>query len=141
MEPAGFFRRIFSLMYDTLFVMAIVISLSLLLNVVNGGYLEPGTVLSKLQLTMSILSGPLFYCYFWMKNEGQTLGMQAWKIKLVTCEGKSLDFKTSVTRCLLSSISFLLIGLGYFWIIVDPKKRSWSDIYTNTKILKIKKLA
>jgi len=67
--------------------------------------------------------------------------MQAWKIKLVTCEGKSLDFKTSVTRCLLSSISFLLIGLGYFWIIVDPKKRSWSDIYTNTKILKIKKLA
>ena len=68
MEPAGFFRRIFALMYDTLFVMAIVISLSLLLNVVNGGYLEPGTVLSKLQLTMSILSGPLFYCYFWMKN-------------------------------------------------------------------------
>tara|TARA_B100001146_G_C16193745_1_gene440457 strand:- start:1356 stop:1781 length:426 start_codon:yes stop_codon:yes gene_type:complete len=139
MEPAGFFRRIFSLIYDTLFVLAIVISLSLLLNIINNGAPKPGTFLSIIQLIIATVSGPLFYCYFWHKNEGQTLGMQAWKIKLVTCEGEALVFKTSLTRCFLSFISFLIIGLGYFWIIIDKKNRSWSDIFTNTRVIDIRK--
>jgi uncharacterized RDD family membrane protein YckC len=139
MEPAGFFRRIFSLVYDTLFVLAIVISLSLLLNVANSGAPEPGTFLSAIQLIITITSGPLFYCYFWQKNGGQTLGMQAWKIKLVTCNNEAPTLKTSLTRCFISFISFLAIGLGYFLIIIDKQNRSWSDIYTNTKIINIKK--
>jgi len=139
MEPAGFFRRIFSLMYDTLFVLAVVISLSLLLNMMNGEAPEPGTFLSVIQLLIAVISGPVFYCYFWFKNNGQTLGMQAWKIKLVTCNDKALSLKTSLTRCLISFISFLMMGLGYFVIIIDKKNRSWSDIYTDTRIINIKK--
>ena len=139
MKPAGFFRRIFSLMYDTLFVLAVVISLSLLLNMMNGKAPEPGTFLSVMQLLIAVTSGPVFYCYFWLKNNGQTLGMQAWKIKLVTCNDQPLSLKTSLTRCLISFISFLMVGLGYFVIIIDKKNRSWSDIYTDTRIINIKK--
>jgi len=139
MEPAGFFRRIFSLIYDTLFVLAIVVCLSLLLNVINGEAPEPGTFLSVIQLFIAVTSGPVFYCYFWQKNKGQTLGMQAWKIKLVTCNEETLTVKTSLTRCLISFLSFLMMGLGYLIIIIDKKNRSWSDIYTDTRIIKIKK--
>ena len=121
MEPAGFFRRIFSLMYDTLFVLAVVICLSLLLNVINGEAPKPGTFLSVIQLFIAVTSGPFFYCYFWQKNKGQTLGMQAWKIKLVTCNEETLTFKTSLTRCLISFLSFLMMGLGYLIIIIDKK--------------------
>jgi uncharacterized RDD family membrane protein YckC len=139
MEPAGFFRRIFSLIYDTLFVLAVVICLSLLLNLINGEAPKPGTFLSMIQLLIAVTSGPVFYCYFWQKNKGQTLGMQAWKIKLVTCNDEALTVKTTLTRCLISFISFLMMGLGYLIIIIDKKNRSWSDIYTDTKIINIKK--
>ena len=135
MEPAGFFRRIFSLMYDTLFVLAVVICLSLLLNVINGEAPKPGTFLSVIQLFIAVTSGPFFYCYFWQKNKGQTLGMQAWKIKLISEE--ELTLRICLLRCAFSTFSFLILGIGYFYILFNKEKRSLADIATSTRISKI----
>ena len=136
MNSAGFFKRILALIYDSLLIAAIIIVASLLLVFINGEYPKPGTLLSFIQFLISILAGPLFYSYFWLTNDGQTTGMQAWKIKLVSSNESKLNMKQTYLRCLISVISFLFIGIGYFWILFNKNNLSWSDMATKTRIIK-----
>ena len=136
MQPAGFLKRVLALVYDSLLIGAIVLVLSLLLVFVNGGYPESGSVLSFIQLFILVFTGPIFYSYFWIANKGQTTGMQAWKIKLVSMDETELNIKQTMLRCLISTISFASFGLGYFWILYDKTNLSWSDILTKTKVIK-----
>jgi uncharacterized RDD family membrane protein YckC len=136
MQPAGFLKRILALIYDSLLIAAIVLVLSLLLVFINGGYPESGSFLSFIQFFILVVTGPIFYSYFWIVNKGQTTGMQAWKIKLVTMDETELNIKKTMLRCLISTISFAFIGLGYLWILYDKDDLSWSDILTKTKVIK-----
>ena len=136
MQPAGFLKRVLALVYDSLLIGAIVLVLSLLLVFVNGGYPESGSVLSFIQLFILVFTGPIFYSYFWIANKGQTTGMQAWKIKLVSMDETELNIKQTMLRCLISTISFVCFGLGYFWILYDKNNLSWSDILTKTLVIK-----
>ena len=136
MQPAGFLKRVLALVYDSLLIGAIVLVLSLLLVFVHGGYPESGSVLSFIQLFILVFTGPIFYSYFWIANKGQTTGMQAWKIKLVSMDETELNIKQTMLRCLISTISFVCFGLGYLWILYDKDNLSWSDILTNTKVIK-----
>ena len=136
MQPAGFLKRILALVYDSLLIAAIVLFLSLLLVFINGSYPESGSFLSFIQFFILVVTGPIFYSYFWIVNKGQTTGMQAWKIKLVTMDETELNIKKTMLRCLISTISFAFIGLGYLWILYDKENLSWSDILTKTKVIK-----
>ena len=109
MEEASFLKRIFSLFYDSIIVIGLILTFSLLLVVMNGGAQETSSTINFLQLLIIILTGPLFYCYFWTRNNGQTLGMQAWKIKVLKNDNQNLSLNDSFKRCLLSF--FLLVCL------------------------------
>ena len=136
MQPAGFLKRILALVYDSLLIGAIVLVLSLLLVFVNGGYPESGSFVSFIQFFILIFAGPIFYSYFWIANKGQTTGMQAWKIQLVTIDETELNIKKTMLRCLISTISFACFGMGYLWILYDKDNLSWSDILTKPKVIK-----
>ncbi len=138
MKDAGFFKRVFSLIYDTLAVIGIMFSLSLLLVLVNGGSTEENKLASLIQFLVITFSGPCFYTYFWLANNGQTLGMQAWKIQLVS-KNKKLSVKDCLFRCFISVISFLILGIGYFLILLRKDNKSLADLLTNTQIIDLKK--
>ena len=134
MKPAGFFRRLLALLYDTLAIFGILITLSLALVFINNGYGEKGTLVSYFQLLLTISTGPIFYTYFWIQNDGQTIGMQAWKIKLISTSKKELSIIQCLFRCLFS----ILLFPGYLWILVSKEKKSWADVFSRTKILNVK---
>ncbi len=138
MKGAGFFKRVFSIIYDSLAITGIIFSLSLLLVLLNGGYAEENSIAGLIQLLIIILSGPCFYTYFWIANEGQTLGMQAWKIKLIS-QKKDLSIILCLLRCFVSVISFLIFGAGYFLILFHKDNRSLADLLTDTQIIDLKK--
>ena len=135
MENAGFFKRIFSLVYDSLAILGIIFSLTLLLVIFNGGTPVAGEVADFIQLLITVLSGPIFYSYFWLVNDGQTLGMQAWKIKLISEERLSL--RICLLRCAFSTFSFLFFGLGYLYILLNKEKKSLSDVTKKKRICKV----
>ena len=138
MKGAGFFKRVFSIIYDSLAITGIIFSLSLVLVLLNGGYAEENSIAGLIQLLIIILSGPCFYTYFWIANEGQTLGMQAWKIKLIS-QKKDLTIVLCLLRCFMSVISFLIFGAGYFLILFHKDNRSLADLLTDTQIIDLKK--
>ena len=138
MENSGFFRRIFSLVYDSLAIVGIIFSFTLLLVLINGGAPENGSLVDLLQLFITIFSGPLFYTYFWIKNDGQTLGMQSWKIKLISEE--ILTVRICLLRCAFSTFSFLFFGIGYAYILFNKDNRSLADMATKTRIVRLSEI-
>ena len=142
MKGAKFFKRIFSLIYDTLAVIGITFSLSLLLALINGPIdwdnFDKNSLASWIQFLIFVFSGPCFYTYFWLANNGQTLGMQAWKIQLIS-NNNGLSVKDCLYRCFISIISFLIFGIGYFLILFRKDNKSLADLLTNTQIIDLKK--
>ena len=138
MKDAGFFKRVFSLIYDSLVVIGIMLSLSLLLVLINGGSTEENKFASLIQFLIITFSGPCFYTYFWLANNGQTLGMQAWKIQLIS-NNNGLSVKDCLYSCFISIISFLIFGIGYFLILFRKDNKSLADLLTNTQIIDLKK--
>lgn len=73
-----------------------------------------------------------FYCVFWLKN-GQTLGMQAWRLQLETTDGKGVTLRQCITRMLVGTISIATMGAGYWWCLL-PEHRTWHDIASRTRV-------
>jgi uncharacterized RDD family membrane protein YckC len=87
-------------------------------------------------LTISSIAG--FFCLFWLKS-GQTLGMQAWRIKLVGFDGEAPSLAKALLRCMGAVLSFLCLGLGYWWCLIDRNKRYWHDYLSRTELVLLPK--
>jgi uncharacterized RDD family membrane protein YckC len=75
-----------------------------------------------------------YYVWCWLKS-GQTLAMQAWKIKLVTRQNRLLDLNLTVIRYILATLSVALFGLGFMWAIFDRKNLFLHDRLLHTKLI------
>ena len=130
-EPvnAGFWRRMMALLYDSLLVLGIVFFTSLMLFMISGhAYQGP------LYQTFIYLLIGAFYSYFWHVR-GQTLGMQAWKIKTVNDRGEILTLGECAVRYFFATFSLAFMGLGFVWILFDPEKLAWHDRASGTRVL------
>jgi uncharacterized RDD family membrane protein YckC len=142
---APLWRRLAAMLYDSILLISIWIVLSFLVTAAFGieesRHVENGTtVLEPLYQTALfgtvIVSGYLFFGWFWT-HSGQTLGMQAWKIKAQNTDGSALNWRQVLLRYLTAPIALAMLGLGYWWMLVDPAQRTWSDWVSNSIIVKI----
>jgi uncharacterized RDD family membrane protein YckC len=78
-----------------------------------------------------------FYCYFWRKT-GQTLGMQAWKIKLYSNNEKNISYQQCLIRILIGSLSLGLLGLGYLTLLLNRENGCWHDRASNTVVVDLR---
>ena len=130
-----FFRRLLALFYDLLLIAGILLSFTLLIVIINGGAIS-SFLGSNLMLLSYFLISFIFYIYFWYFNDGQTLGMQAWKIKLVADDNQAISLKSMLKRLVLGFLFGSIAGLNYFVILFRSDKRSLNDIYSKTKIVR-----
>lgn len=73
-----------------------------------------------------------FYCLFWLKN-GQTLGMQAWRLTLDTSDGSTLTLRHCLVRLAAAIPSIAVGGLGYWWCLL-PGRQTWHDRCSGTRV-------
>tara|TARA_Y100001935_G_C17280802_1_gene497354 strand:- start:801 stop:1274 length:474 start_codon:yes stop_codon:yes gene_type:complete len=78
-----------------------------------------------------ILSPIIFFSWFWTHG-GQTIGMRAWRIRILSEGGKQITWKMAFFRCISGVLSWIFFGLGFLWIIVDKNNRSWHDYLSKT---------
>lgn len=85
---------------------------------------------------LSTLLGAIYYTYF-HGSSGQTLGQKVVNIKVVDeASGGNIDYVRAFIRWLVSIVSGLVIGLGYFWMLWDPKKQTWHDKASRALVVK-----
>lgn len=141
-KPSPFLlRRLAAMLYDTLLVLPLImLSVALAMGVSrlltgddSGNALDPNLV-----RVIALLTTIGFFCAFWVKS-GQTLGMQAWRIKLVDFEGREPGLARCVVRCLAAVLSATCFGLGYLWCLVDRRRRYWHDYLSGTEFILLPK--
>ncbi len=127
-KPAGFYRRLGALIYDALLILALwFVTLFILVAVHNDAVTGP-TIQSILFVELFA-----FYAYFW-RGRGQTLGMLAWHLQLTTLNGDPMTLIQVMLRFIAAMASFVCLGLGHFWVLIDPEKRSWPDMFSETRM-------
>jgi len=130
-----FFRRLLALFYDLLLIAGILLSFTLLIVIINGGAIS-SFLGGNLMLLSYFLISFIFYVYFWYFNDGQTLGMQAWKIKLVADDNQAISIKSMLQRLVLGLLFGSIAGLNFFVILFRSDKRSLNDIFSKTRIVR-----
>lgn len=67
---------------------------------------------------------------------GMTVGMRAWRVRLVSDKEKSISWSRCLLRFVTGIISLGLFGTGVLWAVIDKKKRCWHDLAGHTLLLK-----
>ena len=80
----------------------------------------------------------IFFTAFWSKS-GQTLGMQAWKIKLINPDGTNPSIKQCIIRVAVATVSLSCAGLGYWWQWIDKEGLNWQDRASKTRVVQMPK--
>ncbi len=142
LPPPALPRRLIAIVYDLFLVVPLIMAcvagamgIRLLLGSAADDLLPPALVQS---LVVVCCIG--FFGVFWLKS-GQTLGMQAWRIKLVPMPGNELTFGRVVTRCGSALLSAACLGMGYWWCLFDRRKRTWQDYLSGTELVLLPKKA
>ncbi|WP_116365206.1 RDD family protein [Parahaliea mediterranea] len=135
-------RRLMAMLYDTFLVLPLImLSVAIGMGIhsaIAGGNAEP--LHPQLVQLLALLTLFGFFSAFWLKS-GQTLGMQAWRIKLVTSDGNTPGVVQALRRCLAAVLSAACFGLGYWWCLFDRRGRYWHDYLSGTELVLVDKPA
>lgn len=136
----GLWRNLLAMVYDTFLVAPLLMANSFILVALFGPVedISSPTIPSWLMQLTSFCVITIFFTLFWRKN-GQTLGMQAWRIKLITKSGETPTYGQCLARCLVATLSLGMLGLGYWWSLFDTQRRRWHDWASGTQLVLVPK--
>ena len=68
---------------------------------------------------------------------GMTMGMRAWRVKLIGADEQVISWSRCLLRFLIGLVSLAAFGLGILWALVDSRNRGWHDLAARTLLIKI----
>lgn len=126
-------RRLAAFCYDLLLLAALFVVFTLAVLAVRlGAAVPPGSWWFPASLLAIAMA---FFCGFWVHG-GQTVGMRAWRIRVVRDDGSALTWLRAAARFGLSVVSVLPAGLGVLWSAFDRDRRAWHDRWTGTRVVR-----
>ncbi len=124
------------LIYEALVIIALSFACALVFLLV-GGDASHGVKRYVLQLFLWLSIG-LYFVWCWQSG-GQTLAMHTWHLRLVTKNNQTLSLKAAAVRYVLASISLMLFGLGFLWVIIDRDRLFLHDRLLKSKIIVVQR--
>ncbi len=137
----GLARRLAAILYDTLLVFGLLLLASMVITLPVGmlaGEAASQALAGNLLPWLWLLVPAAFFLLFWLKG-GQTLGMRSWRLRVVREDGAPLKRTDALKRLLCALLSWLPLGLGYLWILIDRDKLAWHDRLSGTRLVLLAK--
>ncbi|MCU7921857.1 MAG: RDD family protein [Candidatus Thiodiazotropha sp. (ex Dulcina madagascariensis)] len=131
----GLLRRLAAMFYDGLLLLALLFVATAAITLPLGN--PEGNNLLLFQFFIFEIIPLSFFIGFWAWG-GQTLGMRAWRLKLVRNDGYPVGWNDAFKRHLAALFSLLIFGLGFFWILVDSDNLAWHDRLSKTRLVIVK---
>jgi uncharacterized RDD family membrane protein YckC len=134
---AGFWIRTGALLLDLILVGVVVMFLGSLLH--NFFQLFPGYANGRHHSDgpQGLLLGLAVYGALMWKSKGTTIGGIICGLKVVRTDGRPIDWPTAVVRALSCFLSLMVVGLGFFWVVIDDVKLSWHDKIAGTAVVRV----
>ena len=128
------------MLYDVLPVASLWFGTAALGLLLRGGEpVIPGTPAAWVELAAMLVASFGYFGLSWRRG-GQTLGMRAWRIRLVGKDGESAcDWSALVLRFVVAGISLSAFGLGFLWSLIDRERRTWHDLASGTVLVRLPK--
>jgi uncharacterized RDD family membrane protein YckC len=130
---AGLVPRTFATTID----LAIVVGIVLLINMLFFNF-------GKVEITsfwIQLIGGSLVWVVYNASLQSSflkaTIGQLIVKINVIDFYGMRIGFLRAMSRCMLTIISILPLGLGIWYMTTDPKKQSWHDLIACTFVIKL----
>ena len=129
-----FLKRLAALFYDSLLIAALLLMGTVfILFFTFGKPIPAGNYYYQAYLFFIVLC---FYIWFWTHG-GQTAGMAAWRLKLVTTSNKPMTLYRALLRALIGPLSLLCGGIGLLWALFDKEKLTLYDRLSQTRIISV----
>jgi uncharacterized RDD family membrane protein YckC len=133
-EPAGLLLALGAALYDALLVVAILFVATGAAVIVNGGEaIASHGVWFKLYLLICAFP---YFAWCWT-HSGQTLGMKTWRIELRRADAKPVRMRDAAVRYLVALLSWAALMFGYWWMLIDARQRSWHDLASTTRLVRL----
>ncbi len=134
-SPASFAKRLAAMVYDGLIVVSIWIGVGIVATLLNQGGVDTPMGRAAVQ-SATFCCVFLFFGYFWTKS-GQTLGMQAWRLRVQTFDGQRISWTQALIRYLTAIVSWIPLGLGYLWMLFGDEHLTWHDRWSESCIVSL----
>lgn len=131
--------RMLALLYDLFPALGLWFAVGALAVQLNGG--EPiygDTVAGWLEMLALWLVTGAYATISWRRG-GQTLGMRAWRLRLVAADGGVPAWRALLVRYAVGTLSLLAAGLGFWWAWIDRDRLSWHDRASGTRLTRVPK--
>lgn len=135
----GLLRRLAAGAYDLLLVTALLICAAVPLPFLPHSTVASGWGRLLVQIYLGLVCTG-FFCWFWVHG-GQTLGMRAWRLRVVTTAGTALSWPHALRRCAAAVISLLPLGLGVIWAGIDRHGLAWHDRLSGTRLILLPRIS
>lgn len=126
-------RRLASILYDFLLVVAVLIIMSI--PFFSFDLQENNLLKVTIQIYYYLIT-QYFFVWFWVHNQG-TLGMKTWKIKIICDNNNRLSYKQAIIRFNVAIFSLLFFGLGFLISFFRKDKKCFHDIISKTALIKL----
>ena len=125
-------KRLAAMFYDGLCLFSLFFLATLILVVFTDGEAVTGNNLIYNSFLFFIAY--LYFVWHWV-NGGQTLGMRAWHIKLISRGMDQMNWRNATGRFCLALFSLASFGLGFAWAFFDKEKLTFHDRYSRSLLL------
>lgn len=135
MTPAGLWRRLAVMLYDALLLLALLMGATFALLPFTGGEAVRNQLLMQLWVLAIAF---VFFGWFWTHG-GQTLGMKAWRVRVVRGDGAALGWRDALNRFAFAIPSLGLGGFGLWWMLFDRERLALHDRLSGTRVVVVPK--
>jgi uncharacterized RDD family membrane protein YckC len=132
----GLLRRLAAMLYDLILLfgmllLAVTVVIIPYQALEGGAFPREGWLYHLHQIYLLCVAGG-YYLFFWSRG-GQTLGMRAWRFRLVRDDGGPPRLRDALRRLLWAVLTLAPAGVGLLWMLLDRAGLAWYDRLSHTR--------
>ena len=139
--PASLWLRLAAALYDFFPLLALWMVTAGVVLLVSQGEVDVAhpSITYRLALRSALLAITAAYFVISWARGGQTIGMRAWRLRVVGDDGSVLPWPRALLRFAVACVSLIALGAGFIWCLFDRQKRGWHDIAARTVFVRLSK--
>jgi uncharacterized RDD family membrane protein YckC len=137
-KPASLWLRLAAAAYDLFPLIALwMLSAGLFLLATHGqvDVAHPPFAYRIALRTMLLAVSAAYFVVSWSRG-GQTIGMRAWRLRIVASDGGALPWPRALLRFAVALGSLAALGFGFAWCLIDRRQRCWHDIVARSALVR-----